>query len=567
MNSLFHLARHLGDLTAPGFQRLYYHRQLELLDHDTSILFDRRPPPTGRDDDLSDPNAPIIAHRAGTNCIAIDQTQGRYLISGGADTFIRLWDLEAQKAATDIDASNQLHSTNPSGHTTHHTISSISKATPPSHTHSITSLSIYPHDPTPQTLLTTSYDQSLLLTQITPTSLIPLHSFPLDFTVYTHSTSPHPSQPLVAVGTSNPSPRLIDLRSALATHSLPGHNGAIYSLAWHPKREHILVSSSIDGRILVFDIRRATPAFASFSLDDSLGISHSSNINLNHGNRRHLDFGHRAHEAPITGILFNEAGDKLISAAQDQRIRIWDVSSGKSDLVHFGNRIRNQSGREGENVPVLVPRGCAGGSGGRGGREVLMWANNSDDAVGKGMATGKGEIFMCEVREGALRRVLRTRQEKAREMVEPVGVNVGVDALRGRGVNRERGRRAGGTGRGAGVRPLGLNSRSNNAANSGRINALAFRPLLSDEGLGGPLEMYSAHGDGKICAWTTIASLPGADDVDEDPDEKEGSDDDNGDRKPKQTAEELAAEKSRKRKRELIEGLVEGLTKKPVTFS
>lgn len=546
MNSLFHLARHLGDISAPGFQRLYFHQQLELLDHDLSILFSRRPVPTSQEDDEAIAETPAIAHRAGTNCLAIDQIQGRYLISGGADTFIRLWDLESSYKPTSVygkSASTQ----------TRHAITSISKSTPISHTHSITSLSIYPHDPTPQTLLTTSYDQSLLLTTITPTSLVPLHSFALDFTVYTHSVSPHPSQPLVAVGTSNPSPRLIDLRTALATHSLPGHNGSIYSLAWHPHQEHILVSSSTDGRILVFDIRRATPAFASFSLDDSLGVTEPAN-----SNRRHLDFSHRAHEAPITGILFNEAGDKLISAAQDQRIRVWDVASGKSDLVHFGPRIRNQSGREGETKPVLVPRGMAGGSGAKPGRELLLWPN--DD--------GRGEIFVCEVREGGLRRLLKTKSDKAKA----VDTSVGAQGSRGSGRGASRGRGSTLANRGGTTTPsLSLNSRTNTIT-GGRINALAFRPILSDEGLGGSLEMYSAHGDGRICAWTTTSAGIGPDDIEVDPDGRggdsdESGDDDEGRRKGKQSEEEIAAEKSRKRKRELIEGLVEGLTKRPVTFS
>lgn len=545
MNTL-HLARCLGDISTPAFQRHYYHRQLELLDHDTSILFNRKPPSDEEDEQNT---GPIIAHRAGTNCLAIDQTQGRYLISGGADTFIRLWDLETPNVLTDTVTKSTIK--------THHATASISKTTPSSHTHSITSLSIYPHDPTPQTLLTTSYDQSLLLTSITPTSLTPLHSFPLDFTVHTHSTSPHPSQPLVAVGTSHAQPRLIDLRTGLSTHSLPGHNGAIYSLAWHPKREHTLTTSSTDGRILTFDIRRATPAFASFSLDDSLGVTDPSYAGTTR--RQHLDFTHRAHEAPITGIVYTEAGDKLISAAQDQRIRVWDVATGRSDLVHFGPRIRNAVGREGETKPVLLPRGMAGGSGMKGGREVLFWPN--DDGSGK----GKGEVFVCEVREGGLKGVL-----KGKSMGTGVGGHSGstLKSGPGRGGDAIRGRARGTQGNlRAGTRAA--TGTADRLSHGGRINALAFRPVLSDEGLGGSLEMYSAHGDGRICVWNTSGSTEAVEDDDEDG--QSGSDGDSDDEivrgKQRQTEEEIAAEKSRKRKRELIEGLVEGLTKKPVTFS
>ncbi|KAK5943775.1 hypothetical protein PMZ80_004784 [Knufia obscura] len=502
----FHLGRCLGDITTPLFQRYYLRRQLDSLEHSTSIVFDSRPT-SQREDDSSSQAA--IAHKAGTNCIAIDQTAGRYLISGGADTSIRLWDLEAHPKHSD-------HENEDSENDPYLPLSTISKATPNSHSHSITSLSIYPFDPTPTTLLTTSYDHSLLLTSITPSTLQPLHKFPLDFTTYTHAISPMPgASPLVAVGTAHPAPRLIDLRTALATHSLPGHTGAIYSLAWHPTKEHILVSSSTDGRILVFDIRRATPAFASFDMDDSIGVVDSL--------RASMDYTARAHESPITGILFSHDGRKLISASQDQRIRVWDVASGRNDLVHFGPRIRNS--REGELKPVLAPTGT---NGMKPSQELVFWSN--DD--------GRGEIFMHEMNEGTMLRVLKTK-------------NVVQAAVKTKG---KRGK--------AGV---GGNAVSR-LTSGGRINSLAFRPVQSEEGLGGAVEMYSAHGDGRICAWAPNV-LEGLDVEEGDQAEQTGSGSDDEAPRRKKTKDEVDAEKSRKRKRDLIEGLVEGLTKRPVTFS
>ena len=505
----FHLGRSLGDITAPSFRRYYLHRHLGSLEHDISAVFDSRP--QARREDDSAVAQPPIAHKAGTNCIAIDQTAGRLLISGGADTSVRLWDLESRSKHSNTEAGDS------DGDTIYRPVSSISKATANSHTHSITSVSIYPFDPTPTTLLTTSYDQSLLLSSITPSSLRPLHKFPLDFTTYTHAVSPiSASSPLVAVGTAHPAPRLIDLRTALATHSLPGHNGAIYSLAWHPTKEHVLVSSSADGRILVFDIRRATPAFASFDMDDSIGVVESG--------RRCLDYNARAHDAPITGILFSHDSKRLISASQDQRIRVWDVSTGRNDLVHFGPRIRNR--KEAELRPVLAP---AGTSGMKAGKELLFWPN--DD--------GRGEMFMHELSEGTMLRVLKTKNV--------VQAPISTKTKRGRA----------GTGGNA----------VNRLTSGGRINSLAFRPIHSEKGLGGPLELYSAHGDGKICAWTTH-SVVGQDDVADQHKDRSVDDGEDGDLPAKRkTQDELDAENSRKRKRDLIEGLVEGLTKKPITFS
>lgn len=473
----YQLGRCLGDITPHAFKSFYLRQHLDLLDSQPAVKFDGR---TNRD-----PAIPVVAHKAGTNCLATDQN-GRFLVSGGADTSIKLWNLEAKH----IQAANTIGIQQPAAlETVHSPAASISKATANGHSHGITSISIYPFDPEPTTLLTTSYDQSFLLSQITPTSLQPVHKFTLDFTVYTHATNPSPtSATLIAVGTSHPAPRLIDLRTALATHTLPGHSGAIYSLVWHPTREHVLFSSSADGRILVFDIRRATPAYASFDSDDSLGVP----------DRPALDFASRAHSAPITGIVLNHDGSKLISASHDQRIRVWDVASGRNDLVHFGARIRN--GREGELKPTLAPPLTTTGP------EVLLWPN--DD--------GKGEIFMHEIREGGLVRVLQTKNV----------VRVENKGAGGKSVAK--------------------------LTSGGRINSLVFRDVENRDGLGGALEMFSAHGDGRICAWT----IP---------------DDDEDDRVAEierdLTEEESHAEKSRKRKRDLIEGLVQGLTKRPVTFS
>ncbi|KAG6985295.1 hypothetical protein G7Y79_00118g101930 [Physcia stellaris] len=36
----------------------------------------------------------VLAHKAGVNCITIDKFEGRYLLSGGAESSISLWDLE-----------------------------------------------------------------------------------------------------------------------------------------------------------------------------------------------------------------------------------------------------------------------------------------------------------------------------------------------------------------------------------------------------------------------------------------------------------------------------------------
>ena len=489
------LSWRLGSISSPAFQQYQNERLIQCLAAQPNVRFLHRKEFQSNVSAVSRPNVDssvlrsepddfaeqCLAHNAGVNVLAVDQTSGRYLLSGGGDSTLRLWDLECHPLRPDCGAS-----------CTYLPAASLTRTTPGSHTHALTSLSIYPFDPSPTTLLTTSFDKSLRLTAITPSSLAPIHTFPFDYSPYTHALSPIASaSPLVAVGTAQAHVRLLDLRSGLATHSLPGHSGAIFSLAWSPKQEHVLASGSADGRVLFFDVRRANSTFASLDLDDAIGVLPPDHT-PGYGGREALDWNVRAHSGPVTNVQWTPRGDKLVTTGHDQRIRVWDAATGRNELVHFGPRIRNE--RKGEYGPLLAPAGT--------GKEVLFWAN--DD--------GKGDIFMFDAKEGNMLSQLRTP-----------------------GTNRA-------AAQGKRIGPIGQ------MTSGGRINAMVWR-VNADSGAG--LEMYSAHGDGKIRRW---AGRP-KDDEQEDIEEEEivfGE----------ETGE--AANRKRKRKRDLVGGLVEGLTTRPV---
>jgi DNA excision repair protein ERCC-8 len=315
-------------------------------------------------------------------------------------------------------------------------------------------------------LISTSYDTNLLLTSITPASLIPAHTFPLQHAIFTHAISPLPSHsPLIAAGTASPAIRLLDLRSGLATHALPGHNGAIYALSWSPKQSYILASGAADGRVLLFDIRRANAAFASLDHDDAIGSHHAlldrSATQKRPSSQKHLNFSAQAHTGPVTSVQWSTnapSHDKLITAGHDQRIRIWDASTLRNELVHFGPRLKNT--RRGTFGPLLAPNGTYSR---KPTQEVLLWAN--DDA--------KGEIGLYALREGDLRATM----------------NVG-GTLKGR-VAREKEAET-------------LRARS-------RVNAMVWREGWDgdgdgDGGMGGiggrdGLELVTAHADGTVGVW------------------------------------------------------------------
>ena len=478
MNQIL-LGHRLGAIATPSLQRFQNERLLYSLEQDVSIRFAAS---RGLAENRH-PSGYVYAHQAGCTSLSTS-TCGCYLASAGADASIRFWNVGEH---TDGDIYTPL--------------ASLKRNDAQAQKNSVTSLSIYPFDPTPSTLLSTSFDKTFLLTQITPTSLAPLHSFPLEYAPYCHAISPIPSpQPLIAVGTAHPATLLLDLRSGNSTHSLPGHNGAVYTLAWSPRVEHVLVSGATDGRVLFFDVRRANAAFASLDLDDAVGIG-AGNMK---SQTQLLDFNASAHNGPVTSVQFTPYPytDNLVTCGHDQRIRVWNVTSGRNELVHFGPRIRNE--RQGQLTPLISPAGYAT----RPSRELLFWPN--DDS--------KGEIHMYSLREGQLLGVLRM----------------------------------------SGVKRTEDSKGSAKVLGKGRINQIIWRQADVCKGL----EIMSAHGDGSIGIWKAWDEENGYQEFDDGQSNEIAGAEEAGVANVSKEIED--AENKRKRKREMLEGLVEGLTKKTI---
>lgn len=363
------------------------------------------------------------------------------MISGGADPSIHLWDLESRGSELDH---------------IHRACASVSKsAHADAHTHAITSLSIYPFDPVPSTIFSTSHDGTLKLSALQSPAITPVHTFKLDCTPYTHSFSAQPgSTLLVAVGTSDRAVRLVDLRSGLSTHGLPGHTGAVLSVEWAPHRPHLLASASADNKVIIFDVRRGghNSAIATLDMDDPTGLvlpeseADSASSISRPAYSRHA----RAHNGAVTGVRWTSNGSHIVTAGQDARIRVWDAATGANTLVHFGPRVRNSaSSHLAERAPLVVPKGFM-----MPGQETILWPNfNEQD--------DRGEIFMFEIREGTFIKRLRVP-----------GLAIGAQSTRGKA----------------------------SALSAARINDLVWRGNgASGEGL----ELFSAHGDGTIRSWVS----------------------------------------------------------------
>jgi DNA excision repair protein ERCC-8 len=99
MNSYL-LYRSLGEISHHEFRRFQLRRQIFAIQasdtrfggtHTSSQAFG------SSDGSQESMNENIIAHNGGVNAITIDPFEGRYLLSGGADSTISMWDLEASQ--------------------------------------------------------------------------------------------------------------------------------------------------------------------------------------------------------------------------------------------------------------------------------------------------------------------------------------------------------------------------------------------------------------------------------------------------------------------------------------
>lgn len=290
--------------------------------------------------------------------------------------------------------------------------------------------------------------------------------------IYSHALSPIADHLLVACATQHPAIRLVDLRSGASAHSLAGHQAAVLSVAWSPQDENIVASGGSDGTVRLWDIRRSAGCVGVLDLEDSAGVVGEDGLGKN---ARPRGRG-KAHIGPCNGVTWTDDGNHLVTAGHDERVRVWDISTGANTLSHFGPIIQNK--HLSTLLPLLPPRHLAPV-----GTQIMLYPNEK-------------EILMFDLFEGTLLQKLR--------IVRPAGApNEPLTAGATTGQQQQQ-----------------RNIKS-------KITSLAWRGA-------GSIEMFSAHSDGTIRAWMPRMR----DEVEDEDEEAMGGEDESG-RKRKRKREAL----------------------------
>ncbi|KAK6529903.1 hypothetical protein TWF281_009057 [Arthrobotrys megalospora] len=288
----------------------------------------------------------LKGHHKGVNCLGADETDGRWMASGGADGSILVWDLEQEDHEHRITAATM-----------------VSEKDRPDH--GVSSIRFNPHNSS--LFSTTSYSATLSLFSLTPSNPSLLQTYPLDSHLYTQSSSPaSTSTALIAVAGSSPHIRLIDPRTSSASQTLFGHISSVLSVAWSPLYSSILASGGQDGSLRIWDIRFGTTCLGTLDVN-----RHPRPANRAAG---------KAHDGGVNGLIWSSDGRRIISAGMDGKIRVWEIENGTNTGVVFPPVVRNKYQAE---FPMVVTEsnGAAAGE--------MLWIGGEEQLLAFDLDNGR----------------------------------------------------------------------------------------------------------------------------------------------------------------------------------
>lgn len=288
-------------------------------------------------------------HYGPVNRLAIEKQDYRYILCGGSDGAVSLYDLEQTSSAEGIYA---MTSSLAAGH-----LGSLHGQRDRLLAGAISALQWYPTD-------TGAFVSACRKGSI---SLWDTNAFTIvsSFDVLGQGVNcaalngcEANSRPLLAVGTITDNKiYLADISIGDSSHTLLGHSDIITAVAWSPSHPFQLASASQDGSMKLWDIRKAGYQALLMSFDwrqDHSAIVSSRFASSSEPTRkrktlptddsilrepRSIDWSRNqlsvAHEGPIMSIQYSSCGRFLMSAGNDKKLKQWNTTTGQLEPVHY----------------------------------------------------------------------------------------------------------------------------------------------------------------------------------------------------------------------------------------
>jgi DNA excision repair protein ERCC-8 len=236
------------------------------------------------------------------------------MLSGGADSSIKIWDLD-KSVPGDV---NTRHIDR---------VDEIPRKT--GHQFGVSAVLWWPFDN--GLFVSSSFDGKVKVWD--SSTLAEAYAFNLESKVYSVDVSTVGDHSLVATAADHPFLRLLDLRTTSSAHTLKAHSGRILSVKWSPTNANFLASSGSDGTVKLWDIRRSNSCVCSLDMHQVGDAPTKTPMSFR-----------KAHRSSVNGLCWFPNGDYLISCGNDEKIRIWSLypMGGKNMLINFGPLIRNR---------------------------------------------------------------------------------------------------------------------------------------------------------------------------------------------------------------------------------
>ncbi|KAL8611451.1 hypothetical protein ACOMHN_014506 [Nucella lapillus] len=261
-------------------------------------------------------------HKGSVNSLDLDLAENRYLLSGGSDSTISIYDTQGRGGEGG------------QGTVTYPRVCGVSHSEGQTR-QSVETVQWYPVD----TGLFTSSGAAHQLRVWDTNCLKTVDTYTFSTVVYSHHLSPVAGKHcLMAVGAGRSSVKLVDLKSGSACHQLKGHDDSVLSVRWSTRNEFLLASSGADKKVILWDVRKAKGCLRALDHDNSRQSAGKT-------------CGIAAHDGIVNSMQFTPDGLHLVTFGTDHRVRVWETSRGQLLALNFG--VVNNTVKKGVGMEVV----------------------------------------------------------------------------------------------------------------------------------------------------------------------------------------------------------------------